>query len=519
MSKPSTGSGFRRELGWFSLLTMSLGTVIGSGWLILPSIVASKADPASILCWVFAGLCMMVVALVYAELGAAWPAPGAVALYPRLSHGPFTAHLSGWAAFISYAVIPSAEVVAVTRYAGQFVPSFIHGAGLSILGLIVAVTILALIGLLNYAGVRYLSIFQNWVTSLKYIPIVLFVVVVGLFAFHPGNLTAHGGFAPMGASGFMLGTASTLFAYLGFRQALDFGGEARNPGRDLPIALILTMVLAIATYTVIALVFVGGINWPALARYGVKDGNWASLTALPAPIYDVTAATGIGFVAWLILADGLISPNGPNATNVGSVPRVAYTLAENGAMPRVFLRLGAAQGTPGWGLFLCFLLEVFFLLITAGGYGELIEVISVAFMVAYALGPVSFAVLRATHPDVPRPFRLPGGEIIAPMAFVLASLLLYWSKWPRTGETLGILLVGALVYFGYALVGRVPWGSVRHGGWLIVYLIAMATLSYLGDTGFGGIGALPLGWDLLAVAAVSLLVYRWAVRQGIAYGT
>ena len=140
-------------------------------------------------------------------------------------------------------------------------------------------------------------------------------------------------------------------------------------------------------------------------------------------------------------------------------------------------------------------------------------------MVAYALGPVSFTVLRATHPDIPRPFRLPGGTAMAPIAFVLASLLLYWSKWPRTGETLGILLIGALIYGGYAVAGRVPWRSVRYGSWLITYLIVMAALSYLGDTAFGGIGVLPLGWDMLAISVFSLAIYRWAVRQGIAYSS
>jgi amino acid transporter len=129
---------FRQELGWFSLLSMSLGTVIGSGWLILPAAVAAKAGPASVVAWIFGGLVVLVIALVYAELGAAWPAAGAVALYPRLSHGAFTGHLAGWAAFISYAIIPPAEAVAVTRYAGTFIPSLVtghqdlHGVGLAI---------------------------------------------------------------------------------------------------------------------------------------------------------------------------------------------------------------------------------------------------------------------------------------------------------------------------------------------------------------------------------------------------
>ena len=511
-------AGFRKDLSWFSLLTMSLGTVIGSGWLILPGIVASKAGPAGVVSWVFAGVCILVVALVYAELGAAWPAAGAVALYPRLSHGSFTGHLAGWAAFVSYSIIPPAEAVAVTRYAGSFVPAFVTPAqNLTGLGLAVAIAILALIGLLNYFGVRYLGIFQNWVTSLKYIPIVLFVGGVGLFAFNGANFSSYGGFAPTGASGFMLGTAGAVFAYLGFRQALDFGAEARRPGRDLPLAVISTILIAIVTFVLIAIVFTGAINWAGLAPFGVQEGDWSSLSKLPAPLYNLTAAAGIGFVAWLIFADGIVSPNGPNATNVGAVPRVAYAMAENGTMPRLFLRLHPRYGTPVWGLFLCFILEVFFLLITTGGYGELIAAINVAFMVAYAVGPVSFGVLRHVARDTPRPFRLPLGAVLAPLAFVLASVLLYWSQWPLTGEILGILLIGVLIYGWYAWTQRIKVATVRYGAWFIVYLIVMAALSYLGDSEFGGINVIPLGWDLLAVAAVSLVIYYWAVRLGIAF--
>ena len=510
--------GFRKELGWFSLLTMSLGTVIGSGWLLLPAVAAAAAGPASILSWCFGGLAVLVVAVVYAELGAAWPAAGAVALYPRLSHGNFTGHLAGWAAFISYAIIPPAEAVAVTRYAGSFVPAFVTPAeNLTTLGLGVAVAILALISLLNYVGVRYLGLFQNWVTTIKYVPILLFVIAGGFLALHADNFTRYGGFAPMGASGVMLGMSGTIFAYLGFRQALDFGAEAKRPGRDLPLAILVTVFLSIATYALIAFVFIGAIDWGALARYGVKPGDWASLGHLPAPVYNVTAAAGLSAVAWLIFIDGIVSPNGPNATNVGSVPRVAYTMAENGTMPRVFLELSPRFGTPGWGLFLCFLLEVFFLFITAGGYRELVSAINVSFMVGYAIGPVSFGALRITAPTRPRPFRLPGGGFWAPLAFVLASLLLYWSAWPLTGETLGILFLGVLIYLGYALAGGAGLRSLRFGAWLVVYLMAMALLSYLGDSKFGGIGVLPWGWDIAIVAAVSLAIYFWGVRQGVAF--
>jgi len=95
--------------------------------------------------------------------------------------------------------------------------------------------------------------------------------------------------------------------------------------------------------------------------------------------------------------------------------------------------------------------------------------------------------------------------------------LLFWSRWPLTGETLGILLVGVLIYFVYVWRGRVGHETLRFGSWLVVYLVAMAALSYLGDSRFGGIDVLPWGWDLAAVTIASVAIYYWGVRQGVAF--
>jgi amino acid transporter len=513
---PKSAGGFKKELGWFSLLAMSLGTVIGSGWLLLPSVVASNAGPASLISWVIAGVIMLIVCMVYAELGAAWPAAGAVALYPRLSHGSFTGHIAGWAAFVSYVIIPSAEAVAVTRYAAAYVPEFTDASQhLTGVGMLFAIAILAALGLLNYVGVKYLAIFQNWMTSLKYAPILLFVVGGAFLLFKPENFSAFGGFAPYGVSGVFLGTSSTVFAYVGFRQALDFGAEAKNPGRDIPIALFGTIILAMITYFLIALVFVGGIDWSHLSQFGVTTGDWHSLSRLPAPLYNILIAGGLGVIGFLIFLDGIVSPNGPNATNIGSVPRVLYTMAENNSMPSIFLQMNERLGTPGWGLFICFLIEVGFLLLSGGGYGALISSINVSFMVAYAMGPVANGGLRIIAPDTKRPYRVPLDPVVNPLAFVLASLLLFWSRWPLTGETLGVLFVGVLIYIGYGVAGRVDLKTIRYGLWLITYLLVMALLSFLGDRHFGGIGVLPFGWDLLAVVVVCLMLYYWGVRQSV----
>ena len=512
---------FQRDLSVYALLAMSLGTVIGSGWLLLPGIVAAKAGPASVFSWIIAGLMMLVVAAVYAELGATWPAPGAVAKYPHMSHGQFVGHMAGWAAFVAYVVTPAAEAVAVVRYAGSVWPPLVNGDALTSLGIALSIAILIAITLLCYTSVKYLGIFETYVTALKYIPIILFLVLIPVLAFNPVNFTAYGGFAPTGPSGILLGTASTLFAFIGFRQALDFGAEAKNPGRDLPRAVLGTIVIATITYILISIVFVGGISWSGLSGLstvsGVTTGNWSSLSGLPSPMYDLAAATGIGFLATVILADGIISPNGPNASNVGTVPRITYTMAEDGTMPKFFLRLHPKYGTPDAGLIFAFFVEVGFLFVTAAGYSTLIDVVNAAFAVGFATGPVALVALRRTAPHVNRHYTLTGGRFWGPVAFFFASLLLYWEGWPLTGYVIAVLFFGAIVYFAFAYWADASIAAIRNGLWYIGWFLAMAAVSYLGSGQFGGINIIPLGWDIPTIAVISLVFFYWGVSQCIPY--
>jgi len=186
-------------------------------------------------------------------------------------------------------------------------------------------------------------------------------------------------------------------------------------------------------------------------------------------------------------------------------------------MPQVFRRLHPRYGTPGQGLLVSFVVEVFFLLVTQAGYAELLSAVTIAFIVSYAIGPIAMSTLRETAPDVERPFRLPYARVVSPLAFCVSSLLLFWETWPLTGEMLGVLLVGVLVYAYYVERGRATLDSVKNGVWLVAYLVAMAALSFLGDANFGGVGVIPFGWDFLAVVLVSLGFYYWGTRRGVPY--
>jgi amino acid transporter len=150
------------------------------------------------------------------------------------------------------------------------------------------------------------------------------------------------------------------------------------------------------------------------------------------------------------------------------------------------------------------------------GWSSLAAVISVATVISYLTGPVSLMALRRAAPDLHRPLTIAGMKIIAPFAFVCASEVLYWAKWPLTGEIILLMVVALPVYFYYqGKTGYAGWGlDLKAAWWLIAYLPTMAVLSLIGSKEFGGRGWLPYGLDMIIVAVIALGFYLWGVRTG-----
>ena len=150
------------------------------------------------------------------------------------------------------------------------------------------------------------------------------------------------------------------------------------------------------------------------------------------------------------------------------------------------------------------------------GWDSLAAVISVATIISYLTGPVSVMTLRRTAPELHRPFRLRGLPVIAGIAFIMSAELLYWAKWPLTGEIILLVVVALPVYLYYQYKsGWHEFGKQLKGAWwLVFYLISLAIVSRVGSTKFGGLGYLPYGWDLVVVAVIGLVFYLWGVKSG-----
>lgn len=299
-----------------------------------------------------------------------------------------------------------------------------HTGGVTLLGWVVQAILILLFFLLNYWSVNIFGKVNSIVTTFKFVVPIL-VLVFLLSHMHGANFSSHG-FAPHGFTGIesAVSTAGIVFAFLGFRQAVDFAGEAKNPQRNVPLAIILAIGIAAILYVLLQIAFVGAIPGADLAK------GWTTNLSVTfkAPYANLAAVLGAGWLATLTKIDAVISPSGTGNIYLSSTSRVVYAWSRTGTFFKFFGKVNARTGVPRAALWLTLALAVFWTL-PFPTWSAPVGVISSATVMTYIIGPISAASLRKTAADLHRPFRLGGLSIIAPVGFIAASLIIYWTGW------------------------------------------------------------------------------------------
>ncbi len=210
----------KREVGFVGLTFMSLGSIIGSGWLLGALLVAQVAGPASLISWIVGAIFLASLALVHAELGAAYPVSGGTARFPHFAFGSLAGFTCGWMAWLQAVTIAPIEVEAALSYLNNKFDGLVSKTGtLTTTGLILATVLMLLFTFVNIVGVKLLAesntITVLWKTAIP----ILTVVVLLVLSFHSSNFTAGGGFAPFGAHGIMAALpVGVVFSLQGFEQ-------------------------------------------------------------------------------------------------------------------------------------------------------------------------------------------------------------------------------------------------------------------------------------------------------------
>ncbi|KRP70610.1 MULTISPECIES: APC family permease [Pseudomonas] len=504
---------FKKQLSLMDLTFIGLGAIFGSGWLFAASHVSAIAGPAGIFSWLLGGFAVLLLGIVYCELGAALPRAGGVVRYPVYSHGPLLGYLMGFITLIAFSSLVAIEVVASRQYAAAWFPELTK-AGSSdptTLGWLVQFALLCLFFILNYRSVKTFAIANNLVSVFKFIVPLLVIGVLFTF-FKPANFQMHG-FAPFGLSGIEMAVSAggVIFAYLGLTPIISVASEVKNPQRTIPIALILSVLLSTAIYVLLQTAFLGGVPTEMLAN------GWAGISKeLALPYRDIALALGVGWLAYLVVADAVISPSGCGNIYMNATPRVVYGWAQTGTFFKIFTRIDEKSGIPRPALWLTFGLSVFWTL-PFPSWEALINVVSAALILSYAVAPVTVAALRRNAPDMARPFRVKGMAVLGPLSFIIAALIVYWSGWSTVSWLLGLQI---LMFVVYLLCARwVPTAhlnltqQVRSSAWLIGFYAVTILLSKLGS--FGGIGVISHPFDTLVVAACALGIYYWGAATGV----
>ena len=499
-----------------------LGSIIGSGWLFGAWRAAGLAGPGAVWAWILGALITITIALTYAELGSMFPESGGMVRYGHYSHGSLVGFIAAWSNWIAIVSVIPVEAEASVQYMASWhypwaqhlyvqLPGS-HGE-LAHAGLAIAAALVIVYFLLNFWSVRVFAHSNSAITLFKLVVPAATAVALIAHGFHAQNfhVPVHADSSAIDFAAILnaVATAGIVFSFNGFQSPVNLAGEARNPGRSIPFAVLGSIFLATIVYVLLQIAYLGAVPPALLARSGWHGIDFRS------PFAELALIVNLHWLAMLLYVDAFVSPSGTGITYTATTSRMIYGMQRNGTLPDVFGRLHARYGVPRPAMW--FNLAVSFLfLFSFRGWSTLAAVISVATIISYLTGPVSAITLRRTAPDMHRPLRLPGLWIIAALAFIFATELLYWAKWPLTGEIILLVAAALPVYFYYQV--RNGWRGFAqqlHGAWWIIfYLPAIAALSWAGSARFGGRDYIKWGWDLGLMAIAGFIFFLWGARSG-----
>ncbi len=530
----------KKELKLRDLYFAALTGVIGSGWIYGSYYTAGVVGPASILSWLIGGTFILVIALTWAEVSSSYPVSGGGGRYIKYSHGSWANSMVGWSAILPAIATPAIEAIAIVGViqAALSVTSYkvimVNPSGLpTVLGSVVAVLIALLFFYINYIGVRRVANVNSVVSVIK-IPILVVLIIALLVAgigVGLGRNFSLPSFAPYGISPVFTSIPATgiVFAYLGFRQPIEMAGEAKNPKRDLPIAIILLVFTVIVIYTLLQVAFIGGIHWnnAAAGTLGVLPGQWSkfttSLSTSAFPLFYTALGLGLIPIAVIVAIGGVIGPAADTSQYYASTARILFGMSREGYFgknssigkvePKHQVPLLGLLITLGVTIILILLGFAGFIISSVGGFWvALTAIITTTLVFAYTSSAITLPIFRKFKSEDARSFRLRGHKIIAPIAFILSSLLVYWGAGslisqsdPYAGYILIILMIaGSLVYLTKAERNR---QDIKSGLWMFIYLVSFLPALYIGEYG-RSLLAVPYDWILIIV--LSIIFYLWS---------
>jgi APA family basic amino acid/polyamine antiporter len=417
-----------RSLGLLSATMLGVGAMIGAGIFILSGLAAGTAGPAAIVSYVIVGFMTLFTALSYCELASAIPIAGGGYTFVHEAIGGFTAFITGWS--MVFGLVVSAALYAI-GFAEHFNPLVELALPYEINKAVVVTAIVILLMLLNIRGTKEAGRTQNFFTIGKVIILAVFVGV----CFKYVDWGRFDNFAPFGAAGVLAATSLIYISFFGFEQVSQAAEEIKNPERNIPAAILLSLFIPTVIYVFVVLISVGIIDYKTLGESA-------------APLVVIASAVLGKYGLLFVLIAGIMSTVSALNATVLTTSRATYAIARDGFMPSFLAKINARFRTPHWALVVTSVLAVIIAVI-----GEIRFVAHLTnFCLLFALIIVNFSVimLRRRRPGLKRPFRLPFGYLIPALGMASNLIMMLFMEWSTYLLGIGYLAAGGLVYLAYA---------------------------------------------------------------------
>lgn len=515
----------RKDAGLIGLWFAGLSSTIGSGWLFGPMKAAQIAGPLSIGSWAIAAVVVGLIAMVYAELGPLFPRSGGLMHISVISHGRLVGRVWSWILFLAYVTIAPVEALAIVTYANGYLPGMVDTTTglLTGMGMVVCVFIMATFVALNFLILRLVLLFNTVATWIKVCAPIGTILVLMFSAHHPENFSVKAHETGDVTNMFLaISTAGVFFSLFGFTQAIQLAGETKDPARNIPRAVVGTIVSAAVIYVFVQYAFVAAVPPELLAKEGWAGLNFGSVTANPilasGPMVGLVTTLGLTLWAKALYFDAIVSPTACGYIWTTATARVVMAASEEDYAPGKLREINR-HGVPWTALLLTFVIGcVFFFPFPS--WQKLVNYASSATVLSYGLGCVVLLRMRRVMPELKRPFRLWSAWLIAPLAFIASNLVMYWAGF----GTVNVLFMIIAVVMGFYTLrhlqlyssGKESDEDLQHAWWLIPYFAGMWILSYFSPVEMGGTGAFGIFGGMFAVAVFSLIILYVALATGVA---
>jgi APA family basic amino acid/polyamine antiporter len=452
--------GLKRTIGTMGLIALGIGAIIGAGlFTSTAEAIANHTGPAVTISFVIAGIGCALAGLCYAEFASMIPIAGSAYTYAYATMGEFIAWIIGWDLVLEYGVASAKVATSWSEYLNKLLSNVFHiqipyefshspfqqsADGVHGIMNIPALFIILLLSLVLVRGVKGSSLVNSIIVVIK-VAIVLLFIGFGWSYINPENYTPYipantNVSGEFGWTGIFAGAGVVFFAFIGFDAVSTAAQEAKNPQRDMPKGILLSLLICVVLYILFAHILAGVANYTEFRTVGQE----ASVTY----VID-TYMKGYGWLSTLITIAILAGFSSVILVMLMGQSRVFFSMSNDGLVPKIFSQLHPKFKTPWKSNFLFF---IFVGLIAAFIPASIISDMTViGTLFAFVLVCIGIIVLRKTDPSLPRPFRTPWVPVIPILGILVCSGLIYTlgpANWLRL---IVWLIVGVFIYFSYGV--------------------------------------------------------------------